>query len=167
MKRVISLIAILIICISLPGIVTFAEEVAVGTSGDAMTAVPAAAGTPIVSFGLGLILIIAVIVVIIVIITYGSKMSKERFEEYRRQHPQTGQTQNGYVQLPSFAQDAPSGGFATLGFFFPLIGFILYLVWNTTLPFRARSAGKGALIGAIVYVAVSVISVVVFMNLLH
>ena len=49
--------------------------------------------------------------------------------------------------------DAPNAGFAVLGFFFPLIGLILYLVWKDSLPLRARSCGKGALIGVIVQVA--------------
>lgn len=53
--------------------------------------------------------------------------------------------------------DAPSGGFAVLGFFLPVVGLILYLVWHDTLPLRARSAGKGALIGAIVAVVVPIL----------
>jgi hypothetical protein len=49
--------------------------------------------------------------------------------------------------------DAPSGGFAALGFFVPLVGLILFLMWKDgEFPRRARSAGKGALIGAIVAV---------------
>lgn len=44
--------------------------------------------------------------------------------------------------------DAPSGGYLALGLFLPLIGLILYLVWMNTFPQRAKSAGKGALIGA-------------------
>lgn len=58
-------------------------------------------------------------------------------------------------------QDAPSGGFAVLGFFFPLIGLILYLIWKDTLPLRARSCGKGALIGVIVAVALSIFGTVI------
>ena len=46
--------------------------------------------------------------------------------------------------------DAPSAGFAVLGFFFPLVGLILYLVQRETHPQQAKSAGKGALIGFIV-----------------
>ncbi len=45
--------------------------------------------------------------------------------------------------------DAPSAGYGVLGFFFPLIGLILYLVWKNELPLRAKSCGKGALIGVI------------------
>ena len=54
------------------------------------------------------------------------------------------------------ADDAPSAGFAVLGFFFPLIGLILYLVWHTTSPLKAKSCGKGALIGVIVSAAISI-----------
>ena len=57
-------------------------------------------------------------------------------------------------------QDAPNGGFAVLGFFFPLIGLILYLVWKDTLPLRAHSCGKGALIGVIVEASVVVLTII-------
>ena len=46
--------------------------------------------------------------------------------------------------------DAPSAGFAVLGFLIPLVGLILYLVWKGTYPLKAKSCGKGALIGVIV-----------------
>ena len=54
--------------------------------------------------------------------------------------------------------DAPSTGFAVLGFFFPLIGLILYLCWKDQQPLKAKSCGKGALIGVIVEVALSIIA---------
>jgi hypothetical protein len=56
--------------------------------------------------------------------------------------------------------DAPSGGFAALCFFIPLVGLILYLVWKDEYPLKARSCGKGALIGVIVYFGLSCLSVV-------
>jgi hypothetical protein len=47
--------------------------------------------------------------------------------------------------------DRRSGGYAVLGFFIPLVGLILFLMWKDgAFPQRARSAGKGALIGVIV-----------------
>ena len=55
-------------------------------------------------------------------------------------------------------QDAPSGGFAVLSFFFPIVGLILYLVWHDTLPLRAKSAGKGALAGVITSVGLSILA---------
>lgn len=52
--------------------------------------------------------------------------------------------------------DKPSAGFAVLCFFIPIVGLILYLIWHDTYPLKARSCGKGALIGVIV----SVVSVI-------
>ena len=59
--------------------------------------------------------------------------------------------------ITAMAEDAPSTGFAVLGFFFPLIGLILYLVWKEKTPLKAKSAGKGALIGFCVSLVVSII----------
>ena len=56
-------------------------------------------------------------------------------------------------------QDAPSTGFAVLSFFFPVVGLILWLVWKGEQPLKARSCGKGALIGAIVSVVLTIIMV--------
>ncbi len=58
--------------------------------------------------------------------------------------------------------DRPSGGFAVLSFFVPLVGLILYLVWHDNYPKKARSCGKGALIGVIVGAIQVVLSIVVF-----
>ena len=55
------------------------------------------------------------------------------------------------------SNDAPSAGWGVLGFFFPLIGLILYLVWKSEYPLRAKSVGKGALIGFIVSVVIGII----------
>lgn len=49
-------------------------------------------------------------------------------------------------------QDASSFGFAFLGFCIPLVGLILWLVWKDSTPLKAKSAGKGALVGVIVSV---------------
>lgn len=54
--------------------------------------------------------------------------------------------------LKQNALDRPNFGFALLGFFVPLAGLILYLVYQDTAPMRAKSAGKGALWGVIVSV---------------
>ena len=53
--------------------------------------------------------------------------------------------------------DKPSFGFAVLGFFFPLVGLILYIVFSDRTPQKAKSVGKGALTGVITSVAVGVI----------
>ena len=53
--------------------------------------------------------------------------------------------------------DAPNTGMGVLSFFFPGVGLILYLVWKDTLPQKAHSCGKGALIGFIVGMALTII----------
>lgn len=62
--------------------------------------------------------------------------------------------------------DAPSAGFAVLCFFFPILGLILFLVWNNDYPQRAKSCGKGALISVIVGVAVGVITFIILLAVL-
>ena len=54
--------------------------------------------------------------------------------------------------------DAPSGGFAFLGFLFPLVGLILYLVWRESFPLKANSCGKGALVSVVIGVVLTIIS---------
>lgn len=58
--------------------------------------------------------------------------------------------------------DAPNKGFAILGFFVPIIGLILYLVYERKQPQRAKSAGKGALIGFITKIVVYITIVVLY-----
>lgn len=58
--------------------------------------------------------------------------------------------------------DAPNSGYGFLGFFFPLVGLILYLVWKNETPLRAKSAGKGALIGVIVQVILYIIIFILY-----
>ena len=55
------------------------------------------------------------------------------------------------------AQDSSSLGYACLGFCFPIIGLILFLVWKDSTPLRAKSAGKGALISVIISVVAYII----------
>ncbi len=58
------------------------------------------------------------------------------------------------------AEDSSGFGWAVLGFFIPIVGLILYLVWKNEYPMRARSAGKGALVSVILGVIVYVIAIV-------
>ena len=55
------------------------------------------------------------------------------------------------------SNDAPSTGYAILGFLIPVVGLILYLVNKDSAPQKARSAGKGALIGFAIGVFFSII----------
>lgn len=60
-------------------------------------------------------------------------------------------------KVSTVAADAPNTGWAVLGFFIPLVGLILYLVNKDTYPLKAKSAGKGALIGFFVGLAFSIL----------
>ena len=53
--------------------------------------------------------------------------------------------------------DAPNTGWAVLGFFIPIAGLILYVMNKDTMPLKAKSAGKGALIGFIVSTVLSIV----------
>jgi len=46
--------------------------------------------------------------------------------------------------------DSRSIGYVILGFFMPLVGLILFLLWKSQFPQKASSCGKGALIGVCV-----------------
>ena len=54
-------------------------------------------------------------------------------------------------------EDAPSFGYAFLGFLIPIVGLILFLTWKNDYPLRAKSAGKGALTSVIVSVVFTII----------
>ncbi len=51
------------------------------------------------------------------------------------------------------AEEASTAAWAVLGFFIPIVGLILWLVWTDEYPKKAKSAGKGALISVIVSVS--------------
>lgn len=55
--------------------------------------------------------------------------------------------QNATSTQAQSAKESGSAGWGVLGFFFPLVGFILWLVWRDDHPARSRSAGIGCLVG--------------------
>lgn len=69
--------------------------------------------------------------------------------------------QSGQVVMQPTAQDNGSFGWAVLGFFIPIAGLILYLVWKTEKPLSARRAGMGALVSVIVGAVLTVLLIVV------
>ena len=75
-------------------------------------------------------------------------------------------TQNSTTSIPTVSSyssaklgDAPSVGYAILGFLIPIVGLILFLTWKQDYPQRAASAGKGALVSVILEVIVALIGV--------
>ncbi len=65
--------------------------------------------------------------------------------------------QNNNVQNALRPGDSASVGWAFLGFFIPIVGLILYLIWKQDYPVKAHSAGKGALVSVVVGVVCSII----------
>lgn len=57
--------------------------------------------------------------------------------------------------------DTGSFGWAVLGFFFPLVGLILFLIWKTERPVSAKQAGMGALVSVIINVVLWLILVMI------
>jgi hypothetical protein len=55
---------------------------------------------------------------------------------------------------PQQITEGDTFGWAVLGFFFPIVGLILYLVWKDDRPKASLSAGKGALVSVVVNVVI-------------
>jgi hypothetical protein len=62
----------------------------------------------------------------------------------------------GFLIDGSTENDKPNTGFAVLGFLFPIVGLNLYLIWYDGTPKKAKSCGRGALIGLCAEVAITV-----------
>lgn len=60
------------------------------------------------------------------------------------------------------SEDNSNLGFAILGFFIPIVGLILFLIYEEKKPKRAKSAGKGALIGFITKIVLTIIIVILY-----
>lgn len=58
----------------------------------------------------------------------------------------------GYQSSYARADDEPSFGYALLSFLIPVVGLVLYLVWNKEYPMRAKSCIKGFIANIVVYV---------------
>jgi magnesium-transporting ATPase (P-type) len=48
--------------------------------------------------------------------------------------------------------DAPNFAFALLSFFVPIVGLVLYIIWNKEYPLKAKSCLKGFIFNIVVYV---------------
>ena len=61
--------------------------------------------------------------------------------------------------------DSGSIGWFLLGFFVPLVGLILFLIWSGERPMDAKMSGLGALVGFILGIVFTIIYVVVLAGL--
>ena len=78
--------------------------------------------------------------------------------------PFCGKEQNNSVDANY--DDSGSVGWAILGFFIPLAGLILFLVWKDSKPRCAKKAGLGALIAVIFSVVMSIVYVICFVGII-
>ena len=53
-------------------------------------------------------------------------------------------------------------GWGILGFFIPMVGLILFLVWKNDRPSDAKAAGIGALINVVLGIALVILSILMF-----
>lgn len=60
------------------------------------------------------------------------------------------------------SKDNSNLGFAIFGFFIPIVGLILFLIYEEKKPKRAKSAVKGALIGFITEIVLAIILVILY-----
>lgn len=73
--------------------------------------------------------------------------------------PHCGEMQSVQHSHPP-VEDNGGFGWGLLGFCIPIVGLILFLVWNDSKPITAKAAGKGALISVIAGVAIYVLAFV-------
>lgn len=88
-------------------------------------------------------------------------------QPYQNNYPsyQNYQNYQSYQTPRSNPADTGSMAWGVLGFFLPVVGFILWLVWKDERPLDAKVAGKGALISVIIQVGISVLFFVLFVIL--
>lgn len=64
------------------------------------------------------------------------------------------------------SDDTGSFGWAVLGFFVPVAGLILWLLWKDSAPRNAKKAGLGALLSTIVSVVFTVLFYILYFGLM-
>jgi len=64
---------------------------------------------------------------------------------------------------PTIKKSSSSVGWGILGFFFPLVGLILCIIWTFSRPDDSRSAGRGALIGFILPILLCLIGLALYL----
>jgi len=85
----------------------------------------------------------------------GADMNETNSQNYTQDVYQTYNQTNTPV-----SEDAPSGGFAVLSFFIPIVGIILYIVWYKEFPLKAKSCLKGFVAGIITYLVIVICMVI-------
>ena len=95
--------------------------------------------------------------------TNSNQNSKTVVHSYNPSYQNQTQQQQTYQQYQNISNtansdDTGSVGWGILGFCIPLVGLILFLVWNSTKPKNAKMAGIGALIGFVLVFVIYLIA---------
>ncbi len=77
------------------------------------------------------------------------------------------QALNQPINNPQLESYGSKFGWGFLGFCFPLVGLILFLVWKDSKPRSAKAAGIGAIIGFVVNVIVSILYGILLQTLIR
>ena len=91
---------------------------------------------------------------------YGGQVS--RYQQGTQYQPYDYRQNSGPFDVRTGTVDGSSFGIMLLGMILPIVGLILYLVWHTQKPVKARSVGKGTLIGAGIWFIIILIIFLLF-----
>ena len=89
----------------------------------------------------------------------------KEIEERDEYCPQCGAPQHVQPYRSPQSYDSGSIGWYVLGFCIPLVGLILFLVWQRDRPHSANMSGVGALTGVIADVISTIVFLVIFFSL--
>lgn len=78
--------------------------------------------------------------------------------EFNNPSPVTTNPQGYSPQVNMPPYDSGSFGWAVLGFFIPIVGLVLWLVWMNEKPKSAKMAGMGALVSVAAAVVLNVLA---------
>lgn len=74
--------------------------------------------------------------------------------------------QNATAPQSNKSEDSGSAGWGVLGFFIPIAGFILWLIWKDDKPKSSKSAGIGCLVSICLSVVMVILYVVIFVSII-
>ena len=80
--------------------------------------------------------------------------------------PQSTSSYHSAPTRPADPYDSGSIGWFILGFFIPLVGLILFLVWSSDRPKSAKMSGLGALVGFLFSIVFSIIYIGIIMAMM-
>lgn len=67
-----------------------------------------------------------------------------------------------YNGSPAVKDDNGGFGWGVLGFFLPIVGLVLFLIWKTEKPKTAKAAGLGALISVCISILFFIVSIILY-----